>query len=294
MNRKDRSLLVGMVLGDSHIKTASSVDRLAGRHPAAQICLGHSTKQKVYAQHKLDILNKMFKGNATLRFGTTSDPSGKKHGMCYANKSNPYFKTLKGMMYRDGVKTITRRVLDMLTPQGIAIWFMDDGSCRLEHREDGSVSSGSVSIATCCSLDEVNAIVNFFRENYGIEFKKAFDKRRSTGKEWSIRANTGESRKLAKLIDKHVIESMRYKIKNVHGSSRQECQAPVKQCVSCQKMVGHLTARGYCKACYNNLMTENRTKTDRTCDVCKETKNAKWFVGTRCRVCYLRIKRAMI
>lgn len=217
MNKVDRAILVGMVLGDSYIKTTSARDKEMGRHPAAQICFGHSIKQKEYLQHKIDIVNKMFGGNATLRTCNNSASNGKKYGMCYANKSNPYFKTLKKMMYKEGKKFITRSVLNMLSVQGIAMWFMDDGSQRKNYNKCGAVSSVALQIATYCSKEEIEAIILYFKEVYGITWKKAYDKRRSENKEWSLRANTSDSKLFSALISRYIVPSMEYKLLYTHN-----------------------------------------------------------------------------
>jgi len=256
---------------------------------SAQIYFGHSIKQQAYAGWKLEKLNKMFGGNATLRFGESSSRTAGVHKTCYANKSNPYFKTLKGMMYQDGIKHINRQVLDMLSPEGIAIWFMDDGSYRFNKRPDGSVSSVSLTIFTYCSLEEVESIQGYFKEVWGIEWKKAFCKKTE---KWHIRSNTANARKLAGLIGKYLVPSMQYKVSCVQDLESHERPTPDKTCSQCKKQYAALKAKGLCMKCYNDNYFNNLGKDSKTCSICDHTKSAKWFVGSRCRACYQRLKKS--
>ena len=288
MNRKDRAILVGMVLGDGYVRTQSAADTKADRRTSAQIYFGHTVRQQAYASWKLDKLNKMFGGKATLRFGNTTSRYGE-HKMCYANKSNPYFKTLKGMMYQDGKKKITPQVLDMLSTEGIAIWFMDDGSYRINKRPDGSVSSVSLTISTYCSLEEVEAIQTYFRQTWDIEWKKAYCKKAGL---WYVRTSTSNARKLAGLIGKYVISSMQYKLSCVQDLDRHERPTPEKTCIQCNKQFAALKAKGLCMKCYNDNYFNKLAEDDRTCSMCSKTESAKWFVGSRCRACYQRQQRS--
>lgn len=248
MNREDRGKIVGMVLGDGHIRTALAADKLAGRRIAAQMSFSHSTKQEEYAAYKLSVLNNIFGGKATLRKGQF-----KGYHFVYANKSNPYFKTLKGMMYPNGKKLISRRVLDMLTPEGIAFWFMDDGSYSYRRREDGTISSVVLTITMNRTREEVDEIVKYFDEAHNIHFKVAYYKRLDG---WYVRLNSGESKKFENLIAPHIHQSMKYKIAPI--SDRHECPRPDLSCASCGKIVKRLSGQARCNACY--LRTWNAAK----------------------------------
>ena len=283
MNRHDRGIVVGMCLGDGHIRTATSADKLAGRRIAAQLTFSHSIKQHEYALWKVARLNAIFGGKATLRTG--DHKAGK---ICYAAKSNPYFKTLKGMLYENGVKRFTRQVLDMLNDEGIAIWHMDDGSQRLNRRSDGTVSSASMTLSTYCSREEVDVIITFFLETRDIEFRPAYCKKTQ---KWYVRTNTLNARKYAETIGKYMVPSMLYKLSGVQLLSSQERHAPDKVCKSCDKQFAALKALGLCMNCYNTQYFKSLEAKEKICCICGHTTNAKWFVGDRCRACYQRAMR---
>jgi hypothetical protein len=212
VNKENRGVLVGMVLGDGYIRVASKRDQEMDRRTSPQISFSHCMDQYEYAKYKVDKLNKIFGGKATLRTGMYNTTYQDNYIKCYANKSNPYFKSLKRMMYRNGKKYITKRVLDMLTPEGIAFWFMDDGSYRINKNKDGRISSVSLTISTYCSREEVDNIIDFFLNVYDIIFKPAYCKKT---KLWYVRTNTNEAIKLSNLISPYIIDSMQYKLRAV-------------------------------------------------------------------------------
>lgn len=280
MNRKDRGALVGMVLGDGYIRTESAADKKAGRRIAPQLSMAHSKDQKRYLQWKVGLLNRIFGGRATVRNYDYK---------VQASKSNRYLRTLKRMMYQDGVKQITPQVLDMLTTQGVAILFMDDGSYRMNRRQDGSVSSVSLNLSTECSYEEAVAIIDYFQRVHGISWKLAYNKR--TGY-WSLRTNTAEARKMASLVEPYLIPTMRYKIACIHQLDGHERPAPDKICANCGKAFGALKAKGLCMKCYNDRYFRQRNQALRTCSICGKTKSG-WFCGDRCSACYQRQHRVM-
>lgn len=289
MNRQDRGALVGMVLGDGYIRTQSAADNRAKRSVSPQLYIAHSVDQKRYLQWKAGILNRVLGGKVTVRhYDYRHLPGGSKKVQVV--KSAPYLGTLKGMMYQNGVKKVTRQVLDMLTVQGIAIWFMDDGSYRMNRRDDGSVSSISLELSTEVTKDEALEIQKYFWERHNIEWKLTYNKRTTY---WSMRTNTENARKLAQLIGGELVPSMRYKIACVHQLKSQERLAPDKQCKRCKKTFGALKAKGLCMKCYNDEYFRQTNQMARTCSICGQTKTG-YFCGNRCIACYQRQRKQTV
>lgn len=285
MNRKDRGAVVGMVLGDGYIRTESAADKRAGRRVAPQLVMAHSIDQKRYLQWKVGLLNRIFGGKATVRHHAYQGHARK----VQASKSSRYFRTLKGIMYRDGEKEITPQVLNMLTVQGIAIWFMDDGSYRLNRRNDGSVSSVALTLDVQRPKEEAELVAEYFRERHGVLWKLARHKR--TGL-YSLRTNTQGARDMAALIGDDLVPTMRYKIACVHQLDGHERPAPDKICAECGKTFGALKAKGLCMKCYNDRHFRSQNQKTRTCSICGQDKTG-WFCGDRCSACYQKQRRVM-
>jgi len=274
-----------MVLGDGYIRTESAADKRAGRRVAPQLVMAHSASQKRYLQWKVGLLNRIFGGRATVRSHAYQGHAPK----VQASKSNRYLRTLKGIMYQDGEKRITRQALDMLTVQGVAIWFMDDGSYRMNRRDDGSVSSVSLTLDVQRPREEAELVSDWFQERHGVRWKLARHKR--TGL-YSLRTNTQGARDLAALIGGELVPSMRYKIACIHQLNGQERPAPDKTCADCGKTFGALKAQGLCMKCYNDRYFRSKDQQTRTCAVCGQSKTGR-FCGDRCTACYQRQRRVM-
>lgn len=125
-------------------------------------------------------------------------------------KSHRYFRILKSAMYPNGKKRFTRRVLDMLSPHGIALWYMDDGSAAVNRNKHGWISSCYTNLYTYCSEEEALDICAYFKEKHDIEFRIGHEKSGCL-----LRANTEASRRLAKLVYPYIIPSMMYKLAHV-------------------------------------------------------------------------------
>ena len=152
--------------------------------------------------------------------------------------------------YPNGKFTITRRLLDMLTPQGVAIWYMDDGSARVNVNKEGFVSSCATDIALCKSEDEALIVCGYFADEYGIKFRPFRVNTRKPETSWCISTNTAGSHEFSGLIFPHVIPSMMYKLKHVADLKTHECRALVGSCKICGDVLYSMRRRGMCVKCY--------------------------------------------
>lgn len=244
MNGEERGILVGMVLGDGYLNVRYRLNSGKYNYESSELIISHSVAQKDYLMYKADLVRRIFGGNFSIREKHYTLRNGKTYFGYGFSKSNKYFKVLKGMMYRDKVKTITTHVLNMLTPHGIAIWYMDDGHARRNINNDGFVSSVSTNIATCCPEKEAILVCEWFKDKYNIRFSPFPEKGN-----FSIRCNTQESHNFIRLIEKFIIPSMRYKLSHVADLNLQERQAPIGYC-KCGNAIYANKWKGLCSICY--------------------------------------------
>lgn len=242
MDRETRGLLVGMVLGDGYLNVAKRKNRHGYTWVRSEMKISHSIDQEAYCEHKAELLRRRLGRKCTV--GRGPHGPGARYQSCYFTLSHKYFRALKRRLYPYGEKTFTRQALDMLTPHGIAIWYMDDGSPRRNCNSDGRVTSVSTDIATMCSQEEAELICAYFREVHGITFRA----RPSKG-QFYIQANTAESRKFADLVAPFLIPEMAYKLSHVQDLGSHERRAPVGSC-SCGRPIYANRRRGMCDACY--------------------------------------------
>jgi LAGLIDADG DNA endonuclease family len=255
MNRQDRGILVGMVLGDGCLRVR---ERAKGKYKYIQseLRLLHSLKQLAYLEYKVELITRIFGGKATIN-PSKAIVKGITYPSFLYTKSNKYFVALRRVMYPEGKKTYTKQVLSYLTPHGIAIWYMDDGSANTNVRNDGYVSSCMTRIHTCCSLPEAELVKDYFKEIHDIDVKVMPEKGN-----FSIRMNTESSQKFARLVAPFIIPEMLYKLAHVANLNVQECRTRPSLCVQCgENTYGNHRRIGLCIKCYtNNRYAEQKEK----------------------------------
>lgn len=216
MNTTDRGILVGMVIGDGYLQLFRAKKKNRQNQPyecdMSYLVLHHSAKQTEYIQHKCGLLHSIFGGIRPKVHPQTTflKATGKSYNGCRASKGHKYFRQLHRLFYDgQGIKRYTRQMLDMLTPHGIAIWFMDDGSAKLCCSKEGKPTSCSIVLHTYCPKEEAEIVIQYFKDTYDIEFRLAYHK---TMNKFCVRANTANSKKFRKIVEQYIIPSMEYKI----------------------------------------------------------------------------------
>jgi hypothetical protein len=198
MNKKNKGILIGLCIGDGYI-----TNKIHKKYNYIQnsIVFYHCAKQKEYIDYKAELLLSVFGGKKpnVVLFNNNGYPGYR------MMKTHKYFKILRELLYKDNHKLITRRCLDYLTPQGLAIWYMDDGNLAKKKR-NGKIHAYELYLNTFVTDEEHDEIINYFKEKWDINFSKV---KNHNG--YRLRCGTKEARKFIKIIDKYVIPSMKYK-----------------------------------------------------------------------------------
>lgn len=198
--KEGRNLLIGLLLGDGTIAN-NNVFKLA-----------HSIEQSDYLKWKIRLLGEYGIRNSGYNeyVSVTGYNIGKK--VCYTNLNIiPFIKVLRRVFYR-GKKTLgNRKLLNRLTPQEIAIWYMDDGHINIR-RDKGRPCGFYIKISTCAPKEEVQTIIDFFKEQWNISFYMFHEGRHEDS--YSLCCGTREGLKFIELIKPYVLQvpSMIHKI----------------------------------------------------------------------------------
>lgn len=192
LNRKQRSIIVGKLLGDGHLETQNS-----GR--TYRLKIEHSSKQAFY----VDWLYEQFQD------WVMTPPRAKKKLLKGIQHENYGFQTLsvgqlrfygKNFYDNQSRKRLPKQISKWLTPLALAVWFMDDGSSK-------SKSHKAVMLNThCFTVRELNLIRSVLRSNFAIE---ATLRRQREGSQLMI-AGPGADR-FYKLIRPHILPDFMYK-----------------------------------------------------------------------------------
>lgn len=123
---------------------------------------------------------------------------------------HPYFAKFRKKLYSTGNKQVTIEVLKHLTPEGLALWFMDDGYL------DYKASSNTRNLRLCTdSFDEISIknIIQYFNDTLDIQSKVYMHNAgygRSSKPRVSFNANNAQ--KFISLVYKYFLPEFYYKL----------------------------------------------------------------------------------
>ena len=198
INKESRNLLIGLLLGDGTISN-NYVFKLS-----------HCEQQRDYLEWKIKLLgNNGIRANGIKEYiSTCGYNSGKK--VLYTQLSIILFiKVLRRVFYRPKKILGNRKLLNRLSAQEIAIWYMDVGCINIR-KSKNKIHGFYIRIATCLPEKELQVIIDYFKEVWNISFYKI-----SEGKgTYSLCCGTKEGIKFINIVKPYVqqVPSMIHKI----------------------------------------------------------------------------------
>ena len=117
LSRLQRSVLVGTLLGDGCLA-------LHGRNPRLHV------KHKGSHRALVDFKRQVFEDYTSMAVHEFDQRLGGKLFPCaqFATRTSTAFLEWYHLFYRDGRKVVPREIDQLLSPLGLAVWFMDDGA----------------------------------------------------------------------------------------------------------------------------------------------------------------------
>lgn len=198
INRRGRDLIIACSLGDGCI------------NKQGQLMFNHSWKQHEYALWKYNLLRD--NGIKVGKFRRVENSNGYlKYTIQYRYNSSVrmFNKVLRRVMYKNGKKQYVRKLLNRLTPQGLAIWFMDDGTI-LRRKYRGKYKGFYLRISTYCSSEQADEIIKYFNEEHNIFPTKVCE--HCKGNLYTINFGAKEGKKLIEIIKPYMCPAMMYKV----------------------------------------------------------------------------------
>ena len=201
ITKESRNLLIGMLLGDGTISN-NNVFKIA-----------HSESQKDYLEWKVKQLKEAGIRNNGIKSYTKI--KGYKTGVpVYYTQLNiiPFIKVLRKVFYKEKKILGNRKLLNRLDAKGIAIWYMDDGHINIRKTKDGRPMGFYIKISTCEPKQEVQTIIDFFKEQWDINFYMFHEGKKEDS--YSLCCGTKEGLKFIDIVKHYVsqVPSMIHKI----------------------------------------------------------------------------------
>lgn len=189
-------VLVGLMLGDGHLELRESSRTLRARLKFEQ-----RASAREYVQWMRTIFKPWIHGpmqTKTCILKTT----GKRYRKYYFNtytheKLLPHHR----LFYQDRRKIVPPTIGELLTPLGLAVWFMDDGSIK-SHQSRGRILN-----THAFSLAEIKLLCSVLQEKFHLE---AWPRYQRDGIQIYISGTSSSI--LQELLVPHVIPMMRYKL----------------------------------------------------------------------------------
>ena len=200
ITKESRNLLIALLLGDGTISN-NNVFKLS-----------HCKEQRDYLEWKIEQLkNAGLRNNGLKEYISVKGYNiGKK---VYYTQLNviPFIKVLRRVFYKPYKKLGNRKLLNRLDAKGIAIWYMDDGHINYR-KTNGKVHGFYIKIATCIPKEELQIIIDYFKEVWDIEFYTFHEGKKENS--YSLCCGTKEGIKFINIVKPYVeqVPSMIHKI----------------------------------------------------------------------------------
>jgi len=200
ITKESRNLLIALLLGDGTISN-NNVFKLS-----------HCKEQRDYLEWKIKQLKEAGLRNNGLKeyISIKGYNIGKK---VYYTQLNiiSFIKVLRRVFYKPYKKLGNRKLLNRLDAKGIAIWYMDDGHINYR-KTNGKVHGFYIKIATCIPKEELQIIIDYFKEVWDIEFYMFHEGKKENS--YSLCCGTKEGIKFINIVKPYVeqVPSMIHKI----------------------------------------------------------------------------------
>jgi len=187
---EQKEILYGSLLGDMSIGMQCK---------EARFTISQGGNQEKYFDYKcsffMDVLGKISKKD---RYDKRTNKYYHKYSV--RSKCHPYFTKLYNEFYKDGVKTVTREILEKLTPRSLAFWFMDDGN------------NNGILATNCFSYEECLLIQEVFLNKFDIQTSIGRQKNKG-GIQYLTYIKTLSRKTFYNLVKDYIIPEMEYKFR---------------------------------------------------------------------------------
>lgn len=201
ITKESRNLLIGMLLGDGTI-SSNNVYKIA-----------HSNNQQDYLEWKIkQLCDAGLRNNGIKHYVSTCGYNKGKDVVYTQLNTIPFIKVLRRVFYKPAKMIANRKLLNRLDAKGVAVWYMDDGHINIRKDKDGRPMGLYIKITTCIPKNELQIIIDYFKEVWDIHFYAFHEGRKKDS--YSLCCGTKEGLKFINIVKPYVsqVPSMIHKI----------------------------------------------------------------------------------
>lgn len=188
-------VLVGLLLGDGHLEQSPCT-------PRARLKIEQREAAGEYVEWLYDIFREWVLGPIKKKetfLHVTKRSYGK---YWFTTVTHEAFLPYREIFYSStGKKRVPGNIADMLTPLGLAVWFMDDGSVK-SHQSLGRILNTHGFVR-----EDVDLLCQVLQEKFSL---RAYPRKQKEGMQIYISGQSAEI--LQKLLEPYIVPMMRYKL----------------------------------------------------------------------------------
>lgn len=193
LSEKQKSVLVGSLLGDGTL-------RVGQRAINANFKVEHGLVQKNYVFWKYSIFRPWVFTEPKLSYRYRDTGERYEKSWWFRTVRHPILTQFHRKFYTSERKIVPQDIVDDLDPLALTVWVMDDGGNSRNH----------IDISTYAfTLPEIQRLVAALQVKFGLSARYYRDRDKGHRMYFDIR----NSKKLAALIESHVVPILRYKIR---------------------------------------------------------------------------------
>lgn len=200
ITQRQREIMCGALLGDASKMSPSSLKFV------------HGNEQREYIYWKSEEMKSIMSPSGVKGTTYTDKISGKERiSWQFFTSANTDVEKIISEFYPNGEKLVPIKMLDNIGTLGLAIWYQDDG--MVDFGRDLEKEFIITPVYKLCtdsfSKDECEMITRWMKQKFGLGAGLVPS---SNGKGWRIKIDNESSDAFRKLIEPHVLPSMRYKL----------------------------------------------------------------------------------
>jgi len=195
LSKRQREILIGLILGDGHLEKLYTPT-------FGRLKVEHSYKQKDYVDWLYKEFSNWVKSRPTTKIVKAWGGIWINYG--FSTYGHRILGEFKERFYKRKKKIIPDDLEKDITPLGLAIWFMDDGSIKSKRHKGIFLNTQGF------SENDVRKLQKVLKNKFGIS---STTRKEKNGKQIYLGGKSGE--KFIVLIRPYIISSMQYKIPRV-------------------------------------------------------------------------------
>ncbi len=198
LTERQREIIVGKLLGDGHLESITD-------DKTYRLKIEHSLSQKEYVDWFYQEFAEWMPSKPKMKEQIVDEKIYRKY---WVNTiSSGAFRFYFKQFYKDRKKIMPKLIYKWLTPLGLAVWFMDDGSVKSKNHKARIINTQGF------QKEEVVRLIKVLNDKFNLKCKL---RKQKEGYQIMILSESADD--FARLIKNYMHSSMKYKIQGLNLS----------------------------------------------------------------------------